>query len=385
MEWQGKSNDVIVSVDWFALSCCLARPYAGQELVVPAGWSVLPCSGTAVWQFRWFIMDELGNKVATILTRPKSPIIDARRAVVEIANPVLYSARFRWVVDRVCETLPMSIEGMNRVDLCGDFEMSMDRWQVVRGLEDGIMYLKGLRRGVVWWSADNGVRYPHQISWGGRDSVFHWKVYYKYKELHEAGVESEKPYIEAMWREFGLEPKNVWRLEVSITSCGSIEKSDGSGKFMPFEWYEKRSEIYERIYRQRFVVRHFEGHSNKRYDPVVKFLMGVDNAAKFVSRKKVDNEDMESSVERRVVCKMWKEYCDGEVRANAFLHASIGEFLRTMCQFERNINAICRRFNVSRGDVFAELSLAEEKQYHSTLNINDLITEAALSKQQEWA
>lgn len=381
MELSAIESPTVVSVDWFALSCCLGKPYTGQTIVVPSGYSVLPCSGTAVWEYRFFIMDDVGNKVATILTKPKSPIIDARRAVVEIANPILYDYNFRKVTDMVCESLPMSIEGVNRVDLCGDFNMTDRHWQVVRGLEQGDMYLKGLRKGVVWFSADNGIRVPHQLNWGGKDSVFHWKLYYKYKELHEGGVSPSKPYIENMWRDLGLDVKHVWRLEVSITSSNSVEKADGGGRVEPFEWYDNRAELYKRIYSDKFIIRLDEGHKNKRLDGIVRFLSMDGDGGKFLKHKSDKDSIRESDCERRVVCKMWKEYQDGEVRANDFLHAAIGEFLRTMCQFERNVMAICRRFNLTETEVYKELEYMDDKRMPSTLNINQIIEQA---RAEDW-
>lgn len=381
MEFSSGRSQVVVSCDWFALSCMLAHPYRGEAFALPSGWSSLVCGSTSVWQHRWFIMDDLGNKLATILATPRSPIIDARRAVVEIANPVLYSAEFRSITDAVLSALPLSVEGINRVDLCGDFNMTENLWQVVRGLEGGDYYLKGLRRGVVWWSADNGRRVPHQISWGGRDSVFHWKLYNKYKELHEAGLDSAKPYIESMWQACGLDVKHVWRLEVSVTSTNSVERWDGGGRIQPFEWFDERVPIWSGIYCSKFVIRENQGHANKRYDPVVEFLMSQGETERFLKHKAPSERDRESSVERRVVCKMWKEFQDGEVRANTFLWSAIGEFLRTMCQFERNVNAICRRFNLSRTDVFKELDIVHEAQFANTLNINEILETA----RKDWA
>lgn len=380
MEFSTGRSNTLISCDWFALSCLLAHPYRGDAFALPSGWSCMLCSPTSVWQHRWFIMDDLGNKLATILATPRSPIIDARRAVVEIANPVLYSSNFRLITDAVCSALPMSIEGMNRVDLCGDFNMTNTLWQVVRGIEAGDLYLKGLRRGTCWWSSDNGRRVPHQISWGGRDSVFHWKLYNKYKELHEGGIESSKPYIERAWREAGLEPKCVWRLEVSVTSTNSVEKWDGEGKIQPFEWYDERVGIWTGLYCSKFIIRENMGHANKRYDPIVEFLYSNGEMSRFLKHKTKAETERESDVERRVVCKMWKEFQEGDVRANTFLMNAIGEFLRTMCQFERNINAICRRFNLDRSVVMNELELVEHNQYANTLNINEILEKA----RQDW-
>lgn len=352
-------SPIVVSCDWFALSCMLAYPWNGHAFALPSGWTCVPCSSTAVWEHRFFFLDELGNKVATFLCTPKSPIIDARRAIVEIANMWLYDYDFKTICNDVLNAFPLSVEGLNRVDICGDFHMTEKKWQVVRGIEAGAMYLKGLRRGVFWWSTDNNSRVPHQISWGGRDSVFHWKLYYKYKELHEGGVESSKPYIENTWKSLGLTPKYVWRLEVSVTSSNCLEKTDGSGKVQPFEWYDERVQLFERLYRDKFVIRMNEGHKDRRNDAIVTFLLGDNGANKFIKHRSEPLSEKESNAERRVVCKMWKEFNDSEVKANDFLHSTIAEFLRSMFQFQRNINAVCRRFNITETEVYKALEIKD--------------------------
>lgn len=353
-------SNVIVSCDWFALSCVLGHPYDGRAFDVPCGWSVVECGGTAVWKYRWFVMDDLGNKVATILTSPKSSIIDERRAVVEIANQWLYSEDFRAITDRVLSVYPMSVDGLNRVDLCGDFNMTARQYQVYRMLQDGSAYLKGIRRGADWHEWKRRAKDAHQQSWGGKDSVFHWKMYYKYKELHEGGIESSKPYIEKMWEDNGLDVKHVWRLEVSVSSSNSLEKTDGTGKVLPFEWYDSRVEIYNRLYRDKFVIRENMGHADARHDPIVHFFrLADDGEGKMIKHRGNAMTERESDCERRVVCKMWKEFRDNEVRANDYLVSAIRDFLVQMFQLEYNVSAVCRRFNLSKSEVIHAVETLE--------------------------
>ena len=347
----------IVSVDWLALSCCLAHPYDGAPFEVPNGWSVLTMGETPAWLKRFFIMDELGNKVATILTEPRMASMDRRRALVEIANRWLYHPALESYVDAVLTSYPMAVDGVNRVDLCADFEMSRSLWEVVACMVDSSVYLKGLRRGNIWWTADGSKRVPHQLAWGGRDSTFKWKLYNKWKELHEGGTaDPSKPYIEDMWREAGMDAKSVWRLEVSVTSCNQLASTEDDAKIFFMDWYRKRLELYTRIYGDKFVLRERQGHKDKRNDPIVHFLDF--EGAKAVKHAKPKGA-RESDCEKRVVVKMWKEYNDGEVRANDFLWREIGSFLRNMCQFERNVYALCRRFNLSESEVFEALAESE--------------------------
>lgn len=343
-------SPVLVSVDWMAFSCRLAHPFRGQgEMVMPQGWQVLQCTPTAVWADRWFVMDWEGNKVATLLMTPRSSIIDATRAVVEIANPVLYCTEYENYVDTILSVLPMEITGVQRVDLCGDFAMTRRLWSIVRALERGEDYLKGLRRGVVWWCADNGRRIPHQISWGGMDSVFHWKLYWKYKELHADGSPMPtKPYIEDLWRMANLTPQSMWRLEVSITDCNRVVKPDGTSVGCR-DWWPLRGEMYRKLVMDKFVVKELHDEHNRRYDPVVT-LFDFEAEGKFLRHKGSKNA-IESDAERRVVCKCWKEFCDPEVRANDFLKDALRDFLARMFTMERNVNAVMRRFNLSHADL----------------------------------
>lgn len=351
-----RESDVIVSCDWFSLSCVASSPFIKRPCQVPVGWSVIEMSGTAVWKNRFFIMDAEGNKVATILTTPKSSIIDERRVVVEIANQWLYHEDFRKVTDVVLASMPLSITGVNRVDLCGDFNMTARQYAVFRMLQDGTAYLKGVRRGTDWHESRRRVKEAHQLSWGGKDSVFHWKMYYKYKELHEGGIESSKPYIENMWREEGLDVKHVWRLEVSVTSSNSLVEIQNEKHMQFFDWYERRAEVYNSLYRDKFVIRENQGHTDSRNDPQVWFflpdeMLGKEKLLKYGKA----NTMRESDSERRVVCKMWKEYRDDEVRANDFLCENIRAFLVAMCQKESCVAAICRRFNITENEVVTVL------------------------------
>lgn len=343
-------SPVLVSIDWMAFSVELARPFENQnQFELPQGWQVLQCSPTAVWADRWFVMDWEGNKLATILMTPRSPIIKANRGVVEVANPVLYCDKYEAYVDAILGVLPMSISGINRVDICGDFAMTRRLWSIVRGFEDGTNYLKGLRRGVVWWCSDAGKRVPHQVSWGGMDSVFHWKLYWKYKELHEGGSPlASKPYIEDMWKMANLDPKTMWRLEVSITDSNRVVQPDGSHVGFR-DWWPLRGELYRKIVMDKFVVREWQGHASRRDDPEVLFF-DFAKEGKFL-RHKGSSKAIESDDERRVVCKMWKEFTDGGVRCNDFLRDGIRDFLAYMFTEERNLNAVMRRFNLSNTDV----------------------------------
>lgn len=349
MDWK---TDILVSCDWYAASLMLHTTITQEDdFRLPSGYHVQLMGNTAVWANRYYILDEMGNKLATFLCNPRSPKIDARRAMLEVANQCLYVTTFVDILDMLLCSVPCHVTGMNRVDLCGDFEMTTERWAIIRDLEIGHAYLKGLRRGVIWWSADNERRTPHQLSWGGKESTFHWKVYNKYKELHEGGSPlASKPYIEEMWRMGGLTPERVWRLEVSITSTNGLEDVFGH-KIDYIDWWEKRDKLYTKIYGDKFVIRANEGHKDRRNDPVMQFL-NIGEDVKFLKKSK-PKTTMESDDERRVVCKMWKEYTDVGVQCNRELHSAIRDFLIEMFQYERNLNTVSRRYGLTVPEIIA--------------------------------
>ena len=347
------SNDRgVVSCDWFSLSCMLAKPRDGEPLRAPSGWYCLQQAPTAIWAERWFVLDSDGNKIATILCVPRSPIIDCKRCVVEIANRWLYYEDFHAVVDRVLDILPMAITGLNRVDLCCDFEMSDERYSVYKKLASGAAYVKALRSGAIWWqdipigkSGDGAglERVPHCLTFGGHDSVFKWKVYYKWLELQQAPPEAKKPYIMNLWRDMGFSERHVWRCEVSISGSNSL-RDIGQRPIAPFSWYDDRVRLFCDIYTDKFVVRESQGHKDKRNDRVLPFLEVV--GSKSIRHALPSSSRDDSDPERRLTCKLWKELMQPEVQCNENLSNIIRSSLMELLQRPANLWILERMYSV---------------------------------------
>lgn len=342
----------VVSCDWFALSCMLAAPRNGEPLVAPYGWQCLKMTPTAVWSERWFVLDADGNKVATILCVPRSHIIDCKRCVVEVANRWLYFDDFHAVLDVVLSILPMAITGLNRVDLCCDFEMSRERWQVYKRLASGSAYVKALRSGSVWWqdipsfgddSGEKMLRVPHCLTFGGHDSVFKWKVYYKWLELKQAPPEGKKPYITALWNQMGFDEKIVWRCEVSITGSNNL-RDMAQNPITAMQWYDDRVRLFCDIYSDKFVVRASQGHKDKRNDKVLPFLE-IDGSKAVRHALPASSRD-DSDPERRVACKLWHELTQPEVECNANLSRVLAGSLMELIERPSNMWALQRVYGV---------------------------------------
>lgn len=317
----------LVSCDWLALSCELARPDPRPS--VPDGWRLEALSGTAVWGVREFLFDERGAKVATYLRSPKSSIMDARRMVIEVANEWLYNYLIDSVLEKILDVYSCRVTGMPRFDLCLDAELDEQAVEVMLGLAVGDIYKTSTQQGVVWWSQKSGRRVPHQISWGAPESTLHWKLYNKYKELHKNGVCS-KPYIVDEWRALGMKVTRVWRLEVSVSDSPKLKVKDCDVE-RKLTWQDvlfRKMPLFLDLYENRFVLRRNEGHSNKTRDQRV-WLWGLERMQVLVSYDNAHGGNVTDS-DRRLLRKLFTEYqkVDRSNLTVAVLESSIGVLLQ---------------------------------------------------------
>lgn len=351
------SPALLVSCDWFAVSCLLDAPRGERFLSVPDGWSVVQMSATAVWADRFFILNYDGNKIATVLCSPRTPAIDARRCLVEIANRWLYYDEFHAVCDAVLSCLPMAITGINRVDLCCDFQMDARLWRAVSALAEGSAYVKALKAGAVWWqmvqmpfAGSDMCRVPHCLTFGGKESIFKWKIYWKWLELQQADADAKKPYISDLWKKAGMDARCVWRLEVSVSGSNRLVGADAK-KVAPFAWFDDKVRIFADLYYDKFVIRRDEGHKDKRNDKRVPFL--DIEGMKSLWHAEPQSERGDVDCERRLVCRLWKECSAIDVQANRPVFDMLRGNLCQLLERPANMNALSAICGVSMDDVNA--------------------------------
>lgn len=342
----------VVSCDWFAMSCKLTHERDGRPPEVPLGWSALPMSETAVWGERWFLIDPNGNKVATILCSPRSPKIPALSANVQIANRFLYYDDFKEVCDLVLASFSLVPCGLSRIDLCCDFEMSASMYDTYIALAKKDARIKGAHESVSWWKdipSDKRENIPichdvpNQVNWGGAESTFHWKIYYKWLELARAAPEDQKPWILDTWRYWGLRERFVWRVEVSISHSNGLRVWNGQ-KMTPFEWYDNRVQLFQDLYADKVVIRRKEGHADRRNDTILPFLEV--SGEKSVRHALAESSRDDSDPERRLVCKLWQEYNQPDTKCNPYLVSLIQRDLMELCERPSNVWVLQRMFGV---------------------------------------
>lgn len=262
-----------LSTDWLALSIRLG----GDELRTPAHhhWEISEI-GTNVWGKRSILYNEYGEKVLTLLSKPKSTLIDSSMALVEVANEWLYHGigvkgallKLKWAV-------PYEVVGLSRLDLAVDFNPDKGLARTIKGLAIGALSVGMKQNGSGFWSVNHDdwmpelwrdKRIQHDMNWGHKESDVKWKLYYKSKELKDAvgGKGWDKPYIVDMWKDAKLDPFNVWRLEVSVKRCNKLI-FNGEPLNMQ-SWREHTVELWNSLYTSRFQV-YAAGKCNKRPVP----------------------------------------------------------------------------------------------------------------------
>lgn len=249
-----------LSTDWLAISIRLGgdieRTPAGHRWVAYEG-------GTNVWNKRQVLFNEYGDKVLTLLSHPKSSLIDSNMALVEIANEWLYhgiGVHQCLIKLRFC--VYYEIVSLSRLDLCVDFVPNERMRKQIIGLAKGGLEVCGKQNGSGFWSINNepwvpdvwrGKRCPHSTSWGHKESDVKWKLYYKSKELRDAGHgQFDKPYIVDLWRECSMDVNSVWRLEVSIKHCNKLIYHEAPLSLQA--WRENTVDLFNSLYHSRFAI-----------------------------------------------------------------------------------------------------------------------------------
>lgn len=268
---------LLLNCDWLGLSLHLA----GEPQPL-SGYIWKEYTATNVWKKRRVLWTEDGDRVLTLLSEPHSSTINAQSALLEIENEWLYhGGGYAHILDLLSRSVLYYITGISRVDLAVDFCPDEAQKEVIFGLASGEYYVKGKSNRVPWWTMIrseklhpmwNGRNVPYDQSWGHKTTDIKWKLYYKTKELLDAGGGKfmMKPYIVDQWRINGLDATNVWRVEVS---CRKLNNYHLYGSRIDIDSLQRNfQELFLQLYESRFKIRLNAGHKDKSNDPVVTFL-----------------------------------------------------------------------------------------------------------------
>lgn len=274
---KAKEQQIGLFIDWLGVTLRLASdpcPIPGHQ------WR--DYSSTNVWERRQVLWNDHGDRVCTLLSKPRSSIISSNHALLEIDNQWLYhGGGTRYILELLQQSFLYEILGISRLDLAADFNPNAVQKDIILGLAADRYYVGGKRNGSGFWSTNtgdylhkdwSGRKIPHCQSWGHKTSAIKWKLYYKTKELYDAlgGTGFDKPYIVDQWRELGLDTSNVWRLEVSMKHLNDYTLY---GTRIGIDELEaQRADLFLSMYNSRFQISRNEHHVDRTNDTQVPFL-----------------------------------------------------------------------------------------------------------------
>lgn len=164
-----------------------------------------------------------GNAVMHIGWIPRQKDVDPKCVNIKIANPLLYTSEWYYVLNDFCLNLRIFIKQITRLDLAIDFNYLMNGLHpetfIRKYLQAGRTYI---RVGSNKWCA-MGLKEMSRanfdyLRFGSRQSGICVYLYNKTRELQQ---QKDKPYIRNCWNQAGLNTdKDVWRLEFSLSSQG---------------------------------------------------------------------------------------------------------------------------------------------------------------------
>lgn len=273
-----QQGEVVANLDWLAVSVRFAS-VPDWSAVSFAGCKHRVLTSTNVWHDRVCVFNEYGDKLATILARPRSSqLFETGAGLIEVANEWLYhGCGWPFVFDLVGRAAPFELLGVSRVDFCADFCPASWQQAVILGLSSGEYYVGGKSSGSEFWTQTTpdphladwtfGKRVPHCQSWGHKTSAMRWKLYYKTRELYTV---EDKPYIRDQWESAGFDVRNVWRLECSLHYPHQLNINDRPITYedVSHDWLS----LLRTFYQSRFVVRKAEGHKDRSNDKRIDLL-----------------------------------------------------------------------------------------------------------------
>lgn len=319
----------LLFIDWLGLSIRMN----GEPRPVP-GYLWRCYSATNVWARRDVLYSEDGDRILTLLFQPRSPVIAASSALVEIDNEWLYhGGGVERILDVLLRSVFFEVTGFSRLDLAVDFCPTEHQREVIWGLAAGQYYIAGKRNGSGFWSVDGNERLhsdwrgrtiPHCQSWGHKTSGIRWKLYYKTKELLDAGGGKfmEKPYIIDHWRQHGMDISNVWRLEVSIKHTNDLTFCGDPITLETLQ--ERREDLFLSMYHSRFQVKANEGHVDRTNDTSIDFLpvKNMRSVVRYAEPKRMAEHNGRITLLRHLVASLEDEHVllDKPTREGVYSH-----------------------------------------------------------------
>lgn len=229
-----KKPRIICSIDWLQVSCTSLQilhlpPDGGFQSKYPDRWGnhLVYTYSERVELIHGYekqcCIRHKGLAVLHVGWLPREKDVNPLAVNIKISNHLLYTTEWFYILNDFCMNHNIAIKTITRCDLAIDFNYFMaglcPQTFVRKYLTKNRSYI---RVGSNKWAAQgmkelHGSNYDY-LRFGSRQSGVSVYLYNKTLELHQ---QKDKPYIRDVWQSAGLNTdKDVWRLEISLTSQG---------------------------------------------------------------------------------------------------------------------------------------------------------------------
>lgn len=176
-----------------------------------------------------------GEKIATMESQPRSPMLDVNSALIKFENRLLYMPYRNDYIDFFMKSCNVEFRNITRIDIAIDlteFEKDLSPKKLINNFITE-KYLK-VGRGQFTIIGDmENVKCVDYLRFGSKKSDIEVYLYNKTKELHEVVY---KPYIVENWKDLkGATKKDVWRLEFSMKAEGCTYLNEDSGEIVKLD------------------------------------------------------------------------------------------------------------------------------------------------------
>lgn len=272
-----------INVDWLQVYCHdrntepLHAAYFEQSIYE---FRLLP-HGSRHFKEIWEVLNEDGEKYATIQRSPHSRIISSDGAIVQLANRELYKPHYASDFLLFLKSHGFDYKSISRLDICFDSNYLRNKFRhsnLIKALMQGTI-LKNNQSRVQWnFSAIANVGKPmecNSCSFGSKSSGVSTKMYNKTLEMKE---QKSKPYIIENWLYNGLNiEQDVWRIEISIKSDASTTIRTSTGEIFRLSadnlgLQDMVEDIFFSYAEKYFSFKHNDGKKNKTRMPNVEIF-----------------------------------------------------------------------------------------------------------------
>lgn len=225
---------MLISLDWLAVSL------HGKISQIPIDFSIEDTGKHTQIFASIFSIRYKNDIVATLQANPFSNVVAKDLMVLKLENHLLYSTQDPIVfLQFICDSWKWKINNINRIDICADFHKLAigSPKSLISQLFDGTFHRKGDRKVVFHGRDMNSIDNLYPTKAGNKVAYFNKETnylssdvtgyragsrasavcVYMYNKTLELKTQTDKPYIRAAWKAYGLSPYiDVWRLEFSL-------------------------------------------------------------------------------------------------------------------------------------------------------------------------